>query len=867
VCSSDLNILENDNFLQNLLELATSSQKSIARIRNVAAEISKFYVPLTVNLSPLLNFLFSFINQQMFFNQTIKKLTLTRFTISFPYNLWTDQPRQLEEEIPAENEQTSNAFLPYFLIDRDLKPNLIADYLATGKSNVAFLSHLVLAKNLASNLPTLLIEPLSLQILAPKLPSIFNPAVSQEIDSSKIFAPFSQESWLKKAARPEEKYSSTASGSLSSWVLPSFLLAHRITSDLVAVLAEQPPQARLPQKTTPFLKREAAERLVQNENPMEPVLSQEADHPPKAEIAEKLAGKEITAVETSEISHVNQMIKWQSNLSSKISESVKSIISLEELAMPLVLSVPTFEIISSDFTGLLNPKVSQSATLPSEKATVEDAIAMHPSITKVTKEAHPLPSKQVSISEAPPSELTVNTRLSSFGYATLLPALILEKQTPFLGNAVAISQASSLQTMVPGSKTNSPYVYPLVAAQTILSFTSKQMNLLEKQISPSITSWIYDGSEVLRSTGVPLSAVPIAAYMAEKSISETLIQPMSTFVATSPQDYGKPTIGEEKEKFSRLPTVLALAGIGSLITHRLARDTSPSEEASKEKTVLISKLPSPSVSTGVWQLSSGVLSNISEQQKPFFEIAEILSQYSSAPTTSSFPMIESPSCFRVYVSSLASIVPAKTNLPINEVIPSLTSWIYEVAEALRRTGVPLSAVPIAASEAEKVVNETLINAAPSQWAAQPQVEGDVVGEQRKASTLPTVLALAGAESLINRQLQNALTILRKESTAMQLSDQRYSGINILGTSGIQKTNKQTRVKDGLIVQYPIEHKADTVIPISLLPRTNRFRSPAQDSIGVKSAEEEAEEDLSDLERKISKILSEQLSRYYGTSKL
>ncbi len=57
---------------------------------------------------------------------------------------------------------------------------------------------------------------------------------------------------------------------------------------------------------------------------------------------------------------------------------------------------------------------------------------------------------------------------------------------------------------------------------------------------------------------------------------------------------------------------------------------------------------STSLSTGVWQLSSGVLSTISEQQKPFFEIAEVLSQYSSVPTAASFPTVESPSGFPVF---------------------------------------------------------------------------------------------------------------------------------------------------------------------------------------------------------------------------
>ncbi len=178
-------------------------------------------------------------------------------------------------------------------------------------------------------------------------------------------------------------------------------------------------------------------------------------------------------------------------------------------------------------------------------------------------------------------------------------------------------------------------------------------------------------------------------------------------------------------------------------------------------------------------------------------------------------------------------------------------------------------MPIAASEAEKVVNETLINAAPGSQAAQPVLEGAAVGKQSRASTLPTVLALAGAKSLINQRLQSALTTLRKESTAMQASNQEYAKISILGTSGIQKISSQTNARGTLMAQYPIGFKADAVTSVSPLPRSNVTRSSsAQDSIDSTSTEEGVEEeDLSDLERKISKILSEQLSRYYGTSKL
>ena len=93
----------------------------------------------------------------------------------------------------------------------------------------------------------------------------------------------------------------------------------------------------------------------------------------------------------------------------------------------------------------------------------------------------------------------------------------------------------------------------------------------------------------------------------------------------------------------------------------------------------------------------------------------------------------------------------------------MTSWIYEGSEVLRDTGVPLSAVPIAASEAEKVVSETLAEPTPRSVAAQPPIEGKPSAAPKGASRLPTLIALAGAGSLISQRLGDELVALKKEA--------------------------------------------------------------------------------------------------------
>jgi hypothetical protein len=151
------------------------------------------------------------------------------------------------------------------------------------------------------------------------------------------------------------------------------------------------------------------------------------------------------------------------------------------------------------------------------------------------------------------------------------------------------------------------------------------------------------------------------------------------------------------------------------------------------------------------------------------------------------------------------------------------------------------------------------------YAEQPTTPSEIL-EQKKFHRLPIMLALAGAESLITQRLQHELTEFAKEA---QIVRSKYGeALAELGTAGPIRTTMLGELASGLTFPYTIEPYTSSAPPVSLPPRRpSPISSPIQDTINLTISAETAEEDLRDLERKISRILSEQISRYYGSSRI
>jgi hypothetical protein len=133
--------------------------------------------------------------------------------------------------------------------------------------------------------------------------------------------------------------------------------------------------------------------------------------------------------------------------------------------------------------------------------------------------------------------------------------------------------------------------------------------------------------------------------------------------------------------------------------------------------------------------------------------------------------------------------------------------------------------------------------------------------------MPAVLALAGAGSLVVQRLQNELAEFTHEvQTAASAYEESLTQLNIAGPGGIAPSLGEEAAGMGSSGSVePFLQKAER-LPRSPPPLVSAMPA-VHDTINVSLSTETAEEDLRDLERKISRILQEQMSRYYGSSRM
>jgi hypothetical protein len=138
-------------------------------------------------------------------------------------------------------------------------------------------------------------------------------------------------------------------------------------------------------------------------------------------------------------------------------------------------------------------------------------------------------------------------------------------------------------------------------------------------------------------------------------------------------------------------------------------------------------------------------------------------------------------------------------------------------------------------------------------------KSDFWNRAREAHAMAEFVAKTG-EASAAIQAELAMSAIRG-----QLINQTSQMLTAEGAEAQSRAASRESVGEGLSKQYPIEPGFGKAIPTSS-PSSTRPIPEIQD-FDVKESDEPAEEDLRDLERKISRILSEQLSRYYGSSRM
>jgi len=329
-----------------------------------------------------------------------------------------------------------------------------------------------------------------------------------------------------------------------------------------------------------------------------------------------------------------------------------------------------------------------------------------------------------------------------------LPSVVVEREVPVLGATAAFPLVSPLKRPLPSIEPSYRYPRPT----TLSPMRPSQIGRILEEVSPSLTSWIYGVSEILRGTAVSLSAVPIAASTAQRVLMETLIQPVSSLEAPK-------TLGIQEPVSPGLPPSRPEMGV-------------------RHVEVEAFKIPA---------IVASLIVALSQRYPLLF----------SEPATSE---------------------PWEIPVEPARVAPEETSALGRMAEV------------------------------------------------KSFSKLPTVIALAAAESLIAQRLHHEFNVLSRE---MQVARSSYGErLGELGAFGPIRTTMLTKLAKAAPALLPTLEPFVPGVPSVPPPpaRVSPVGPTIQNTFNLTISAESAEEDLRDLERKVSRILSEQIRRYYGSTR-
>jgi len=246
-----------------------------------------------------------------------------------------------------------------------------------------------------------------------------------------------------------------------------------------------------------------------------------------------------------------------------------------------------------------------------------------------------------------------------------------------------------------------------------------------------------------------------------------------------------------------LPTMLALAGAGSLIAHRLQRELTALTRKTQTATNVFAQIPTATKGGLVHAEASG--------------------------TTS--------------VSELTSGIAAKF-LSVASAVPAGKTTV----EATRR---PSQTALIAGSVA-----------------AMTEASAVLLGAPYVKATAETSKTLAKATALASRAATAALI-----ASSFVAMSELYAGASAEAAAGTSAIAAVRAFSEAALAQSHPAAYIPNVPPVSQLPSKPLSAAPViKNNLNFEPDETlEEEEDLRDLERKIRKILSEQISRYYGSS--
>jgi hypothetical protein len=271
-----------------------------------------------------------------------------------------------------------------------------------------------------------------------------------------------------------------------------------------------------------------------------------------------------------------------------------------------------------------------------------------------------------------------------------------------------------------------------------------------------------------------------------------------------------------------LPTLIALAGAGSLISQRLSDELAELKKKAKIEKAVTMTVPAQNVR------ESPVVDRSTEEW------------FVSPPG-------------RFIISPIGTALSGKTVItPSTVLVHGQSLW-----EKMRESQDVANGSLLGLEAARRSYEIPLLEYS---YAAQHPNQGktDFWSRTREAQAM--------AEFAAN--IKPAFTTMQTEPVASTVGRQTNKNISqVMVTEGAEAKDGESltrRAKDRLSKPYVVEPSVRRASTVS--PATDGM-SPVIPTIDIIEPDEAAEEDLRDLERKISRILSEQLSRYYGTSQM
>jgi len=742
--------VEKAKFMEKPFALAKASQQHFERFWKIGAEVTKFGASVASFFSSIYNTLAKTVVRIVGFGRGVRELSLAKVMFLPPFDLWSRQaPPPEEEHFPTE----------------------------MGKANVSFLFNVMVARRTAAKLA---------RRLATKIP---RPTLLLERAHSEA------EPWketIEKAAEIMPRVAADLQGRFESKLGPSIkgiaegFQEYSKKATFPALLLEmpkpifiEPAEPEGPPHTLKALPEKEIPQVGTPEKPF-PVVSQVPSRPPKETKAEPYPlvsvpvfglrqepARSFEYAGLTSIARAKTMFAFPPTSALKVEHPLPAtkprigmvgppvsipfeglrqevVSSLQyvaklpsivlERAIPILKRMATFSVVSPLGRPLPSlserqlSAVSQVRSLPTEEAKVE-----------------PQPLVSIPVMRLRPEAAML------FEYAAGLPNIILERAFPILETTDTFSPVLPL-------KPSSPSIWPSRRHPILTSPTPMRPSLVSRlleEISPSLTSWIYGVSEILRGTTLSLSAVPIAASAAEKVVTEALVQPIPRFEAPK--------------------TLSTQETVSPVLTH---------------------SRPEKGVGRG----------EIEAFRLPAFVTSLIVALSQRYPL-----LLGEPTVSETYGTSF-----------------ELTRVIPEETPALGR-----------------------------------------IPEEKSFSKLPTVIALAAAESLIAQRLHQEFGGLITQMQAARSSyGEKLSKLGAFRPIGAPVLSKLKAAAPRASWSPMIEPYATAISSAPRpLPRRELVSSPIQNTFNITISAESAEEDLRDFERKLSKILSEQVRRYYGSPRI